>query len=332
MAIAPGKNGRFSTKKEEEMKKINSFWLLGSLILLLLAFGGCSSDSPTGTDSASDKLANNTQDETPGSLEVCPEGQFQFAAKVQTADQNSRMLTFYGHPETVVALQNCEIVRFNNDNDSPIPFEDINAGDSVGVYGEANQYGYIYAQRLRQYKNGSDCIPYDLSFRDVITEIDYENNTFVVSGRSETIMVDENTIIWANATNFYGGGSNINKVTGRNDSLLTFTDLVVGDEVEVKANVVNEETLLAVKIKLPTVNFNTCNSFQDQISSIDYDTRIILFEQQAWIGKVCPKAKLYDATGEPLTLEDFSAGDAVEVKGRAIGDTLKICEMELLEN
>jgi len=309
-----------------------SFWLIGSLIIMLLVFTGCSSNNPTGTSNAVDKMTNNSQDENIGDLETCPEGQFQFAAKVQTMDQNTRRLTFYGHPETVVALQNCEIVRYNNENDSPIPFEDINTGDSVGVYGESNQYGYIYALRLRQYKNGSDCIPYDLSFRDVITEIDYENNTFMVSNRTETITVDENTVIWANAVNFYGGGSNVSKVGGRTDSLLSFANLAIGDEVEVKANIINEETLLAVKIKLPYVNFNDCYSFEDIIASIDYQARIVLFEQQAWIGKICPKARLYDAAGGPISLQDFEIGDAVEVKGRAAGDTLKICEMQLLEN
>ncbi len=314
------------------MKRNYSFWLIGSLFVLLLALGGCSSDNAVGTDVTGGKLADNTQNDDSGSLDVSSEGQFQFAAVVQTVDQNTRMLTFYGHPETVVALQNCEIVRFNNENDSPIPFEDVSPGDSMAVYGEAYQYGYIYANRLRQYQGSADCTAYDLAFRDVITDIDYENNTFTVANRTETIMVDENTVIWTNSTNFYGGGSNVSKVMGRADTLLSFTDLVVGDEVEVKANVVDETTLLAVKIKLPAANFNTCNSFQDVISSIDYDTRIIMFEQQAWIGKVCPKARLYDSAGEPLTLEDFAAGNAVEVKGRAVGDTLKICEMELLEN
>ncbi len=303
--------------------------LLGLALAMILA--GCSSNSPTAIDNPADRLGEATENQTFTVNTGNEGGQFQFAATVMTTDRNQRMLTFNGRPDTVFALQNCEIVRMNNGNETPIPFEDINNGDSVGVYGTTNQFGYTYAFRLRVY-NGSDCDQYDLSFRDTVTEIDYEGGWFKVAGRTETITVDEFTYVWAATHNFYGGNSAAYKGGVRFDSTLTFTDVMIGDVVEVKADIIDEVTLYAAKIQLPGINYQQCISFDDILISIDLDNRIVLFNQQAWIGYVCPKAQLSDESGEPITLEDFAIDDLVYVKGRAVSDTLKICQMEKIEN
>lgn len=271
-----------------------------------------------------------------------------FAARVRTTDENSRMLTFYGLPDTVIALQNCQIVRLNNDNDTPIPFSDIHHGDSLQVSGVRQQHNYVYAHRIRIH---CDTCPgnYDLAFRDTIITIDYDAASFTVVGRTENIVVDENTVIWGVIPNNIDNDGHIgdagssgstsklvwNRNGSENDTIYTFSELSLGDIVEVKVKIVDENTLLAVKIRIASnysYNYSTCENFEANLASIDVDARVVTFEGLAWIGMICNGSLLTGVEGATLTLADFSIGDFVAVKGIPYsGDTLKICEMQLVE-
>jgi hypothetical protein len=292
-------------------------------------------------------------------LQLCLGEQVQFAARVATKDQNCQMLTFVGQPDTVVAAQNCQIVRLNNGQDTPIPFSEIHPGDSVNVNGNRQQGQNVTANRLQLCQDGTGC--YDIAFRDTILTIDYANNSFTVKGRTEIITVDANTVIWGQIVffqgpNALGDGSGEGyqyqndgeKNRGQRDTTLAFSDLAVGDIVEVKANIVDSGTLLAVTIKVANCGQHAqspstlypCLEFRFYLASVteaDVDANdaklgTVTFTDQTWIGLVSKNAKLTDLSGEPLTLEDFAAGDYVKVKVSAIeGDILKISQMSLLE-
>ena len=83
-----------------------------------LAISGCSSDQPLAPSNALNSTGN-------ANYAVAPGDQVQFTARVATTDQSRRMLTFVGQPDTVIAGQNCQIVRLNNGQDTPIPFSEI---------------------------------------------------------------------------------------------------------------------------------------------------------------------------------------------------------------
>jgi hypothetical protein len=301
--------------------------LVGVFISLMI--GGCSSDQPLAPSSTTGDA----------NYAVAPGDQVQFAARVATMDQNRRMLTFAGRPETVVAAHNCEIVRLNNGQETPIPFTEIHPGDSVNVRGTRQQGGEVIATRLQLCLDGAGS--YDVAFRDTILTIDYDNNSFTVKGRTEVITVDANTVIWGQIVfsrdphslgdgseqrnqNQYGGDKN----RGRRDTTLAFTDLAVGTIVEVRANVVDPATLLAVTIKVANCGQSTCLKFNSYLASIDAAARIVTFTDQTWIGLVAKGANLTGLSDETLTLADFAVGDYVSVKGYVTtGDTLKICQM-----
>jgi hypothetical protein len=313
-------------------------------VLLLMVIGlmtltlACSQEGPTeSSPQVTKSLSENDWLAGPPDS-----GAVQIMARVATRDENQRMLTFMGVPDTVFALHNCEIVRLNNDGETPIPFEDIHPGDSLRAIGTRNEYEYqyVYAHKIAVCAvSGGPC---DLAFRDTIATIDYGTGTFTVKGRLETITTDDETVIRGMVTRVYdepqgryGLGGNAladpNRYTYRHqDTLLEFTDLQEGDVVEVRANVVDETTLYAVMVRLPNCNLNErkCIEFEANLATIDVLTRIVTFTGLGWIGYVCPGAALTGPTGEEFTLDDFVSGDLVAVKGVPLeADTLKICEM-----
>lgn len=302
--------------------------------MLIMGFIGCSTDAPLAPLSTYNDPA----------LMVTTGDPVQLSSRVRTRDENQRMLTLEGKPDTVVAAHNCQIVRLLNDNETPIPFSDINPGDSVEVQGMRQQNGYVIAHRLKLCPEPGEG-NYDLAFRETIVAIDYGLGTFTVAGRSETIMIDDATIIWGNLIIRHPGDNgmfqNQNNYAGcglkptagyygtQRDTVLTFTDLQVGDVVEVKANVVDENTLLAVKIKLAEcTDYSRSIQFTASLASVDTDARIVTFDGQTWIGTICQGTKLLASDGTPQTLSDFAVGETIAIKGvPLVGDTLKICEM-----
>ncbi len=327
------------------MKNVKSVLVLTSLALMLVVVG-CSDKSPVAPAENSIGLTGVLE-----SAILPPPEPYRLSARVMTIDQNSRMLTFFGRPDTVIALNDCEIVRLNNGQEIPIPFEDVGPGDSVQCCINRIENNYMYAHRIRVYSEG-ECQPYEVAFRDTIATIDYQAQTFTVVGRSEEIRVDEYTIIWSQTTsplrhrnnnnkrNLTGGTSGFSgkaspttfTTIGTNNLELSFTDLEEGDIVEVKADIIDESTLLAVVIMVAEESYKEkrCVEFTATLASIDCEIRTVTFEEQDYTGVVCESAVLTDAAGEPLALCDFSVGQTVYVKGFVMenGDW-KICVMTL---
>ncbi len=313
------------------------------LTMLVVALAGCSQNNPmdalvteSGTGSTSKQMTS------PGPV--------QFAARVKTTDQSRLMLTFVGQSDTAFALQNCQIVRLKGSTEAPIPFSDIQPGDSLGIRGNRMQNGYVYANKI-EFCASAGSGGYDLAFRDTIVSIDYSAGTFVVRNHLQIIRVNSETEIWgvigkqkfgpadphldptgddSRGNNFAGklnpgaGGYQVS-----HDTSLVFTDLQIGNVVEVRADIIDENTLLARKIKLANCPEKLCVTFEAYLSSVGVSASVVTFEQLPWIGLLCNGVKLTDLDGSPLTLADFSIGDYVAVKGfPVVGDTLKICQME----
>ncbi len=266
-------------------------------------------------------------------IRVCQDsGAVRYAARVEMVNRERLMLTFEGKPDSVIANRNCQITRLNGNEEAPVPFSEIHPGDSVGFYGERTQSGYIYAKRLQICTPGDG--GYEVAIRAEITGIDYAANTFTVAERAETITVDENTVIWTVTVNL--GEGNVDQGSRQQDgqalsggdhyrnetfTVVPFADLKVGDVIELRANVVDEATLYAAKIKLTADCQSICVTFSSYIASIDIDTRIVTYQDQAWISAVCPGAKIYSLDGADITLADLAVGDYVSVKGYPLDET-----------
>ncbi len=304
--------------------------------LIPLMFAGCSLDSSVGlprNDSANPAAG--------GRIQISGEP-VQFSACVATANYEMRMLTFEGIPDTIIAAENCIIVRLKNDTEAPIPFSDIHKGDSLAINGTQQQARKIIAHRiqLQTQTDGS----YDLAFRDTVTTIDYSAGSFTVANHAQTILVDSNTLIWgnllghsfqysedANIQHMHSNGAKMSPNLGT-DTILSFSDLQVGNILEIRADIVDSVTLLAVSIKLVNCQDQPrCVRFEAHLALVDAPARIITFTENPWIGKVCNGAQLLGLDGEKLTLADFTAGDYVAVKGVPLaGDTLKISQVLMI--
>jgi hypothetical protein len=324
------------------MKGNFNLLFIGLVAVLMMIVAGCSEQNVSGPI---DSQSNSSEFVIPDLL-ASPGDSVMIVARVQTTDQNSLMLTFNGCHDTVVAYHNCEIVRFNNDREVPIPFSDICPGDSLEVRGIKAQNQYVLAHRIRNYTGEGR---YDLAIRDTIISIDYDGLLFYISGRSEVILVDSNTVIWgtvpykysfSNQVNgdnpSFGGAGKMNYqyMTYSRDTLLAFSDLSAGDVIELRANIVDETTLLAVMIKVANCQDPepTCSKFTAPLASIDTEARIVTFEGYDWIGLLCKGTRLLAVDGTELTLEDFVVGDIVDVKGYPLTeDTLKVCLLQKTE-
>jgi hypothetical protein len=304
--------------------------LLGAVTLAAI---GCSESNPVAP-------TNDTQSTTAYTLLA---DSVHFAACVATVDQNRRMLTFEGRADTVIAAHDCNIIRLKGNTEAPAPFTSIRPGDSLDVHGTRNMNREVYAYRLQICPDTR----WDVAFRDTISSIDYAAGSFTVVGRPETILVDEDTYIWGNILtrqemigNRYENQYRLAQAAedgyryryARRDTALVFSDLKVGDVVEVRTVVVDPGTLRAVFIKVAncTEFADRCVQFEATIASIDPDTRAVTFVGLDWNGVVCKGARLTDADGNPITLADFAVGLLVAVKGHPVDDVLQICQMSIL--
>jgi hypothetical protein len=324
------------------MKGKLSLLIIGLLAALIIMVAGCSEQNVSGPVENQPGFSEFVMPD----LAAAPGDSVMFAARVQTMDQNTLMLTFKGRSDTVIAAHNCEIVRFNNGREVPIPFSDICPGDSLEVRGAKLQNHYILAHRIRNFMGEGR---YDLAIRDTIISIDYNALSFYVSSRPEAILVDSNTVIWGTVTYRWNYSNQINGdnpssgnagkmnyqvMSFSRDTLLTFADLAEGDVIELRVNIIDSATLLAVSIKVANCQDPTpkCSQFTAALSTIDTEARIVTFDGLNWIGFVCKGTRLFAADGTELTLADFAVGETVNVKGLSLtGDTLKVCLMEKTE-
>ncbi len=298
-------------------------------LITLINLSSCSREAPVAPMSL-DKVWSGPDD--------CPDcPQVNFAARIELMDHNRRELTFFGRPDTAVALENTEMVRVKAGNHFRVQFGDLRINDSVEINGYRHHNGEIYINRIRVHQTDS-CYNWDLSFRDQIASIDYANGTLTVVGRPELVTTDDNTLIWGTISGgrqlALSGGQNQNRhyLKQERDTTFAFTDLQIGDVVEVKAAIVDANTLLAVSVKIANCNERQCITFTAAIAVLDANARTISFVGQTWAGLVCPHARLLDVDGNDLTLNDFAVGELVTVKGLPTTENaLRICEMVKVE-
>lgn len=299
--------------------------LLASLVAILL-IAGCSGNSPVSP--LAESVNPNHETATTSPLQI------QLYGLVASIDVAERMFTLADHDMDIYAATDCEIATVCDGVITPVEFDAISIGDSVKVCGAEQEDGSLLANRIRIFVC-SECPEYDLAFRSQIASIDYAGGTFTVADRPESIAVDENTEIWGMvepgpsrvASPDHGSGFG-DQYHGPNNITLEFTDLAIGDIVEVKANILDPDNLLAVKIKLAPCSFKTCVEFEAVLAEINVEDRTVTFEAMEWLGNVCPGAILTDSDGAELTITDYAPGDAVMVKGFEMEQNiLNICLM-----
>ena len=310
--------------------------------LFLIGFMGCSQDASNQSSSAvtAPTLNNDVEMVSP------PATRIQFVAELASIDLDTRTLTFVDHEEVVIADEDCIVVAIVAGVEEPITLADLVVGDMVKVCGCLQEDGSVLANKLVVY-SGCDFSQYDLAFRDTIISVDYEGGSFMVANRVETILVDENTAIWTVIPEMnrgdgggddygdpgigseIGDGPDVPKRERR--AYYEFSALMVNDVVEVKAIIIDENTLLAVSVKLANSVYRQCSEFDATLADVNYVDRLVTFAENDYTGYVCPGAELYAADATVLTLEDFAAGDAVHVKGFEMDDgTFKVCVMSKL--
>ncbi|MFH2047942.1 MAG: hypothetical protein ABIJ12_00715 [bacterium] len=321
------------------MKRVGSSALLILLGLILAAIGiGCSGDNPE--NMIGSQTANAVFDNENGDLAlVLTADQIQFNSRVASVDTEESKLTFTTIDYVAYAADDCEITLVVNGVMTPITFDEILVDDSIRVCGVLQDEVTIIANNIRIFRGG-DCPDYDVVFFDTIMTIDYSAGTFTVSGRTETISINESTIIWGHAplsTPTFSSGEGEGDVGGNSDNdwvkkqveIYEFTDLAVGFVVEVHAVTIDSDNLLAVNIKVADCTFKKCEEFSAYLATIDAVEGIVTFDGLAWIGAVCPKALLTDVDGTALLLSDFYPGDYVKVKGFPLeGNDFFICAMQ----
>ncbi len=260
----------------------------------------------------------------------------EFGGRVATIDAGARTMTFVGNPAIINVLLNAEVM--NHDLQVQIDLSEISVGDSVEVRGTNQPDGSVLANRVRL-RTPEALEGVDLEFKANITAIDYAAGTFTVSGRSETILVDAGTIIFAHLSESehelgkrgHGGDDD---AVGAMDTVISFTSLQVGDLVEVHANIVDANTLQAVRIELEDMDGVIDDiQFKAAIATINVATRTLTFVGQTWSGTVSATAVLTGFNNEPIALGDFPVGQLVEVEGfPGTGDALQIVKMHKENN
>lgn len=261
--------------------------------------------------------------------------EIEFGGRVSTLDASTRAMTLVGDPRVIHVADNAEVM--NQDLQVQIDLSEIVPGDSVEIRGVNQPDGSVLADRvrLRQADSGDT----DLEFRGRILSIDYGAGSFTVSGRTESILVDAATVIYAKLSPSQRElGKQGHDDNGDLDSStytpLSFTDLQLGDSVEVHANIIDASTLKATAIELEDADGILEDiEFKATIASIDPITRTVTFTGQNWVGTVSETALLTGFNYETIALTDFPVGQLVEVKGfPGQGDALEVVRMHKENN
>lgn len=263
-----------------------------------------------------------------------PENEQETSGRVETIDPDLRTMTLVGNALLINVAANAEIVQKHSGVETVIDLSDISPGDSVDIRGNMQVDGTLLADRVRV-RAGEGFLA-DVEFHGTVTEINYADFWFTVDTRTEKILVDSNTSIFVKGGSDPNGGIVAKRGGGDDDGddddgddddgtlpvYFDFEDILVGDSLEVHANVVNDSTLRAVAIEIEdgAMVDDMQVEVKDFLATVDVEARTITLAGQEWIGVVDENADLRGLNDEPLTLADFSAGELVEVKGHLQSD------------
>ena len=190
-------------------------------------------------------------------------------------------LVYVGGQEFSVTSQT--IIR--GEHGTHLTFADLSIGMFVEVKALIMSDGSFWTKRIKI----EDENDHDFEFTGTIDSVGL--NTILVNGF--TVVADSNTIIM-----------------GEDHQILTFSDLVVGLRVEVKARMLNDGSLLATRIKVE-------DDFENEIEitgSIDtvYSSIIVVAGFEFWTDS---NTVVLNHHRNPVMLSDLSQGMIVEVKG-----------------
>lgn len=225
--------------------KANKLLIAAGMIMLIVVLGvGCSRDSVT-QPAIDDAVLFSVSNET---------DQAQLTAQVQTKDEVQRKLTFKEHPDTVIAYENCQVVRFQNGQESPAEFGDIHPGDSIQVYGDRRQSSYVYAYRLRiQYQT-----PENYQFAARVQATDQNRKMIMFQDRPDTVIAQQHCEFARHCFGF--------------QFQVEFSDIKPGDSVQVQGEKHQDGYMYARRIQVCTADpgGRWDVSFKDTIATIDY--------------------------------------------------------------
>ena len=226
-------------------------WLLAAA--LLTAIVGCSTQSPVEPVNSVSIINPNTV-----TMSSPPANQIKFSAHVATIDLDERLLTFDEVTYVLIVPEDCPIVQIVNGDVISLELADLEVGDWVKVCSFLQEDGTVTANKI-VLCTGDVCDGYDLAFQDSIATIDYDAESFTVHERPETILIDDNTLIWGIKPGF------LRETTPDShpaDTVFSFTDLQPDYILEIKADVIDETTLLAIRIKVLSCNLKPSIEFQ----------------------------------------------------------------------
>ncbi len=232
-----------------------------------------------------------------------------------------------------------QIVRKDDGVETPILLSEIQVDDSLDIKGYQNPDFSVQAVRIRVRVDGDDDgDDADIEFTAMIETIDTIAGTFTVNSRSETLITDSNTDIFAKvrARRFSGqSASDGDDDTTRIMERIPFSSLQVGFVVEVDANYAPNNQLLATKIELEDGfedeledDENNEREFKATIATIDFTSREVSFNGGFGSGVVSIDAQLEGLNGQSVSFDHFAVGQLVEAKGFVTGGLFTITRLE----
>lgn len=243
--------------------------------------------------------------------------------RVDLADGATRQLKLANDPRVILVSSSAEMVQRVNGVETAIAFGTICSGDSVEIKGDNQTDGSILASRVRVRIDGSeDDLRAEVEFKTTIIMIDYTRKTFLTAFCWQ-VETDSMTYIFTTdeTTDLSNSGAvarrGYDEVADSSHTQLTFADLKVGDSIEVYGNYLPTFGIYAVAVKLENGSFTSHQEveFTDIIASMNANNRTITFVGDNRTGSIDWSAGLTGLNQEPLSLEDFSAGMRVEVRG-----------------
>lgn len=261
-------------------------------------------------------------------LEHGPESEF--GGRVESIDTALSQIQLVGDARLIFVSANAELVQRTEDADVVITLDQILPGDSVEIKAFGQPDGSLLAVRVRvRLDQAGEDFRAEVEFKDSILAIDYANGIIATRTFSE-IVTDSLTFIFG-ARETGDGSSDAAARRGAGDdptdstrTRIPFTDLKVGDFIEVHGNLLASGAIYAVAIELedPLMDNRAEFEFKDVIASIDLINRTVTFNGESRTGVVALMADLAGLNNEPLTLDAFAPGMLVEVKAFVGSDKL----------
>ena len=191
--------------------------------------------------------------------------------------------------------------RITDDDDNPISFSDLNINDDVEVEAVRRGDGSLLATEIEREDDGND----DIEIEGRIQTIGADS--LVVNGT--TVFVDSNT-----------------RVRDDDDAPIAFSDLMVGDEVEIDAMRRLDGSLLALEIEREDDGRDDDDiEIEGRIQAIGADSLVV----NGITVYVDGNTRVEDDDDMPIPFSDLMVGDPVEIDAVRLGDgTLLATEIE----